>query len=243
LVEALDLAVGARPVGLGGEMADAAGEEQFAQRAVLDVAVCVVGHQSPCGDAVGGEERQGAFDKAGNGRGLLVVVELDVGQAGVVVDDRVRVVVADAGAGGHPVAIALGAIAGGAVPRAPEARVAADIHVQQIARAWPLVAIRLASLSRRTARKSVTLEHLPDGLMRLTGRSGDQPRPPTGGLPDRADPRREILRHPPRLVMRAAGAISQPRTAVACGRVGLKPAMPPPMCRGHRNRTLFRGSS
>jgi hypothetical protein len=38
----------------------------------------------------------------------------------VVVDDRVRVVVADPGFGAHPVPVALGAIAGRAVPGPPE---------------------------------------------------------------------------------------------------------------------------
>ena len=40
-----------------------------------------------------------ALDEGGDGRGLLVGVQLDVGQAGVVVDDRVSEVVADAGLG------------------------------------------------------------------------------------------------------------------------------------------------
>ena len=54
--------------------------EQLAQRAVLDVGEGVVGHQPLGGDAVAGEEGEGALDEAGDGRGFLVVVELDVGQ-------------------------------------------------------------------------------------------------------------------------------------------------------------------
>ena len=49
LVEALDLAVGARPVRLRGEMADAVAGEQLGQGAVLDVAEPVI---APCGCAI-----------------------------------------------------------------------------------------------------------------------------------------------------------------------------------------------
>ena len=69
--------------------------EQFAQGAVLDVAEGVVGHQSLRGDAVLREEGERALEEAGDGRGSLVVVDLGVGEPGVVVDDRVHVVVAD----------------------------------------------------------------------------------------------------------------------------------------------------
>ena len=51
-----------------------------------------------------GEEGERALDEAGDGRGRLVGVELDVGEPGVVVDDRVRVVVADPRLGPRPVA-------------------------------------------------------------------------------------------------------------------------------------------
>ena len=69
--------------------------EQLAQRAVLDVAEAVVGHQPLRDDPVLGEEGERPLDEAGDRRGFLVVVELDVGEPGVVVDDRVREVVAD----------------------------------------------------------------------------------------------------------------------------------------------------
>ncbi len=85
-------------------MADAVAGEQLAQRAVLDVAEAVVGHQPLRDDPVLGEEGERPLDEAGDGRGFLVVVQLDVGEPGVVVDDRVRVVVADPRLGAHPVA-------------------------------------------------------------------------------------------------------------------------------------------
>ena len=55
----------------------------------------VVGHDPLDGDAVGGEERRGRGARnAGGGLALLVGVDLGVGQAGVVVDGGVHVVVA-----------------------------------------------------------------------------------------------------------------------------------------------------
>ena len=168
-------------------------------------------------------------------RGLFVVVQLDVGQPRVVVDDRVRVVVADAGAGGHPVPIALRAITGRAMARTAKARVGADVHVQQIARPRPLIAVRCAPVRSRAAREPVAAQHLPDRLMRLPGGAGDQARPPTGGLADRADPRRKLIGDPPGLAMRAARAILKPRPARARLR---RRGLPPAMRRGHRNRTL-----
>jgi len=78
--------------------------EQFAQRAVLDVAEAVAGHQPLRGDPVFGIEGERAFDEAGDRCRPLVCVELDVGQSRVVVDDCVRVVAADPGLGTHPVA-------------------------------------------------------------------------------------------------------------------------------------------
>jgi hypothetical protein len=121
----------------------------------------------------------------------------------VVVDDRVRVVVADAGRGVHPVPLALGAIAGCAVPGPAEARVAADVHVQQIAGAGPLVTIGLPARRARPTRDTVAEEHLPDRLMRMPGRARDQPRPPTRRLADGADPRLDVGAQTTRLAMRA----------------------------------------
>jgi hypothetical protein len=62
-------------------------------------------------------------------------MDLRVGQARVVVDDRVQVVDAVATS-----AVLAGAVAGDAVAGPLEARLLADVHVQQIAGARPLVA-------------------------------------------------------------------------------------------------------
>jgi hypothetical protein len=106
-VEALNLSVGLRPVGLGAQVLDLTNGEEFSQRAVVDVGERVVGHQALGADAVALKPSQSALHECGDGRGALIGVQLDVGQAGVVVDDRVREVVANAGPIGHPAAAAL----------------------------------------------------------------------------------------------------------------------------------------
>ncbi|MGZ4395110.1 MAG: hypothetical protein ACXVZ2_07095 [Gaiellaceae bacterium] len=60
-MEASDLAVGAGPVGLGGEVADAVAGEQLAQGSVAEVAEAVVGHQPPDEDSVLDEEGERAL--------------------------------------------------------------------------------------------------------------------------------------------------------------------------------------
>ncbi len=58
--------------------------------------------------------------------------------------------------------------------RACEARVALGVHVQQITRARPLVAVR--GLTRRlgSSRAARSLEHFPDRLVRDAGHAGDR---------------------------------------------------------------------
>jgi hypothetical protein len=87
--------VGLWPVGLRLEVPDAVAGEQLAQRAVLDVAEAVVGHQPLGGDAVLAEEGERSFDERCHGLGFFVVVDLDVGEPGVVVDDGARVNVSE----------------------------------------------------------------------------------------------------------------------------------------------------
>jgi hypothetical protein len=84
LVEPLDLPVGAWPIRLGGEVADALAGEQLAQRAVLHVAEAVVGHQPLRRDPVALVEGERTLEEAGDSLGFLVVVELDLGEAGMV---------------------------------------------------------------------------------------------------------------------------------------------------------------
>jgi hypothetical protein len=68
---------------------DPFGGEQLAQRAVADIAPVVVAHQTPDHHPVGAEEGERALAESGDVVRLLVGVELGIGQARVVVDDRV----------------------------------------------------------------------------------------------------------------------------------------------------------
>ncbi len=92
-MEAFDLAVRAAPVGPGLDVLDLVLAEELAEAAALGVDPGVVGHQSRCGDAVLSVPGERAFGEGHDGGVALVVVELDVGQARVVVDDRVGVFV------------------------------------------------------------------------------------------------------------------------------------------------------
>src|ERR1700730_11203758 len=97
----------------------------------------------------------------------------------MVVDDRVREVVADPRLDAPP-AQGLRAVAGDSVAGPQEAGVAACVHVQQITRAGPLVPVgRLLGRPGRP-RDAGTPEHLPDGRVCEPARAGDKPRPPAG---------------------------------------------------------------
>ena len=235
--------VGAGPVGLGSEVTDALAGEQLAEGAVLDVAERVVGHQPLRDHAAVGEPGECALDKAGHGRRGLVVVELDVGEAAVVVDGRVREVASDPGAWIHPVAAALGAITGDRVPGPLESPVAGRVHVQEVAGAGPLVAVRRLLRRPRGPRDAIPREHLRDRRMRPTALASNQSWPPPGAPADRADPlldlRVEQARHP----LRPARAIEQPGVRAALCRTGQQAAMPPPVRRRRRDIESGRGRS
>src|SRR4051794_1102016 len=76
LLVALHLPVRPRRVGPGAPVLDRARMQQLAQRAVVDVAERVVGHQPLRDDAVVEQPVQRAAGEGGHGRGLLVVVDL-----------------------------------------------------------------------------------------------------------------------------------------------------------------------
>ena len=174
---------------------------------------------------------EGSFDEGGHGRCFLVWVELDVGEAGVVVNDRVRVVVADSRLRAHPVARSPRAIAGDAVAGPQEARIARDVHVQQIAGTGPLVAVgRLLGYSR-APREPVAAEHLPDRRVREPGRSGDQAWTPAGLSTAVADPFLQLGGEKTRRSVWTAGAIQQRIRQAAA----IEPAMPPTMRRRRRD--------
>ena len=99
----------------------------------MDVGERVVGHQPLGDDAVVEEPVERALGEGGDSDGGLVVVDLAVGQAAAVVDDRVHVLPADA-------ARAAGAVAGDGVPGLLEAAELLGVHVQKLARARPQIA-------------------------------------------------------------------------------------------------------
>ena len=111
-------------------MPDALALEQFGEVAAASIDERVVGH-----DRLGrietefGEEAQGTLERPRVRVGVLARVQLDVGDATVVVDDAVQMVVADT-----TVARDLAAIPGHPMPRLVEAGQALDIKVQERAR-------------------------------------------------------------------------------------------------------------
>ena len=161
----------------------------------------------------------------------LVAVELAVGVAGVVVDERVHPLVADP----HPL-LGAGAvaIAGDGVAGAGEADEALAVDVQQIAGTGPLVAAAACSRACLGGREMpARLQCSPDGRMRMTGLAGDQPRPPARATPCRADPLAARRRQQPRAAVRPRGAILEAGKRSPLLVRGLRPA-PPPLARGRR---------
>jgi hypothetical protein len=210
-MEALHLPVCLWPIGLRGQMAHLSCEEELAQGAVVGVAPSVVAHQSLRRDAVPFKPRERSADELGDSLGALVAVQLDIGQAGVVIDDRVREVIAHPRAVSHPAAAAPRAISGGTMTGSLKARVARGIHVQQITRARPLVATRSISRLTRASRETVAVKHLPDGRVRMTRLSRDQPRSPAGASPRFADPLLSHMVKQLRRAKRTTAPIGRPR--------------------------------
>src|SRR5439155_19197410 len=160
----------------------------------------------------------------GHGRRPLVAMELDVGEPRVVVDDRVREVVADQPLRMRRLAPARRAIAGDGVARPLEAGVAADIHVQQIAGAGPLVAVGGLPRWPWRAGDARPLEHLPDRRVSKAGESSDQPRTPARLAAAGADPLLQLGVKLARAVAGSAGAIEQTAEARARLLARLAPA-------------------
>src|SRR5436190_23966167 len=78
-----------------------------------------------------------------------------------------------------PLAVLARAVAGETMAGTLEAGVLADIHVQQIAGARPLVAVGGLACRPGWPRDPGPLEHFPDGRVAKAGRAGDQARPPS----------------------------------------------------------------
>jgi len=182
-----------------------------------------VRHHPLCDDAVVCVESEGALEEAGGGLRPRVVVDLRVGQARVVVDDRVHMVDAVRDA------VLRAPIASHSMTGSLEAHVLADVHVQEVARAGPLVAVGWLSLGSWRPREPRSAEHLPHGRVSKAGRSGNQPGSPAGLSPAGADPLLEHGGELPRRAMWSAGAIEEASERTSRLLVRLTPAMPPAM--------------
>jgi hypothetical protein len=233
LVEAFHLAVPPWRVGRGHDVTDVALREQVTQGAVVGIAPRAVGHHAPGGDAAVGKPGQGALSEGGDGGGPLVIEQLAIGQSAVVVDDGVEVVVAQRVA---PLGAGLVPVAGDRVSGAREARVALDVHVQQVARARPLVATERRPRRLGAARQAVAAQHRVHGGVRNSDLAGDQPRTPPGPpalLADAPFGDRVGARRRP---ARPAGTVERPPARPAVLLAGLKPAPLPPVRRAARDR-------
>src|SRR5215210_1721210 len=166
-------------------MPDTAVGEHPGKSFVARVGPGVVADQSLRLDSPLGEVGETAFDEAGHGCGFVVTVELAVGVAGVVVDERVHPFVADPQ---PPLRTGRVTIAGDGVSGPAETNEALAVDVEQIARTGPLVAARLLAWLPRNAGDPLAPKRPPDGGMRVPGLAGDQSRPPTRAASRRADP-------------------------------------------------------
>ncbi len=92
-------------------------------------------HQTLGDDPLGVKPRHGPVGERGHGVRLLIVEELPVDQSGVVIDDRVEVVVAELS---RPVVSRSASIASDRVSGPAEPGIALDVHVQQVPGAWQL---------------------------------------------------------------------------------------------------------
>lgn len=136
-VESFDFAVLPWAVWSDEFVFDVAFSEELAESGAVAVAPGVVGDESfDAGDAVGGEELESAFDETGAGVGAFVGEDLAVGEAAVVVDDGMDVVVA-----GSVCAVA---VTVGSAVSAPAATVGyasefLDVHVDEFAGTFAFV--------------------------------------------------------------------------------------------------------
>ncbi len=169
-----------------------------------------------------------AAQRRGHGDGVLVAVQLAVGQAAVVVQDADH-----DGLAGLACLVLLGALAGGPVPGPIELGHPERVDVQQRARVGPLVATMRAAFPARSSADPVTLEHLPVRQAMPAGQPRQPHRPPIGlrsGVQDRLlllgrqRPRTRPGDRPPR------------RTPASVRPLGLARGQPPVPRRGDRRR-------
>src|SRR5690625_3654297 len=185
--------------------------------AAVAVGEGVVGHHPPdAGDAHGGEVDSCPAQEPGAGLGPFVVVDLAVGQAGVVIDHGVDVVIADA--------LLAVAVARGAAVGAPPAAVGdlaqlLHIHVDQLlgpasfvahggglggADLLPAHRVQLAQIGHAGA-----AQHPRDRACGHTQLGGDPVRPAPMGAAAGHDPLGHLARCAPGAAVGAAGTVIQ----------------------------------
>jgi len=168
--EGFGFAVCARCVGAGADVADVVLGEQSREVGGA-VAAAVVGEDALDGGAalvIGSDQAAGDGDAVA---GLLGGSQLDLGEAGVVVDGHVRVRPAD------PVA-ALRAVTEDALSDVPEPTQLLDVEVHQLARRVVLIPIGRRSWQASLARAVIPPKHPPDRGRRSTQRRRQRTRPP-----------------------------------------------------------------
>jgi len=204
-VEAFDLAVGLGPVGAG-LLGFGGGAFAGPVPGAAAVAGPVVGQDAFAVDAPGGEPALGAAPEVRGGLAAFVVVDLAVHQAAVVVEGAVQVAVAGFGAGVRRPASTVGApaAAGG------NARQLLDVHVDQLARGFAHVPLRLRGGA--VADVEAPQARLVQDRLHCRGRQADPVGDP-GGAPSPGaqldDPPPGRLRCARRAPAGPAGAIGQ----------------------------------
>jgi hypothetical protein len=191
-------------------------------------------------DARGGEEGRGPAEEGRAGGGLLVRVDLVVGQAAVVVDGGVNVVEAHVAAPGAAGLAAQDLVA--AAVRDPAELL--DVHVDQVA--GPLTLIAADDLPGGPVQEGQTVQAVP-GQDPVNGRGGQaQDRPKAGGakfarLPQSAHPGLHRRRSAVRCRQETAGAVVQSLFALR------PPAADPLVARGagdaHLGRDMCDGAT
>jgi len=133
LNEALGLAVGLRPIGSDAHMSQ--GQAIAGLGEVLrDVARGVVGHHGLDSDTLAGKPGECTLEESHRGAFSLVGQDLDVGEAGGIVDTDVDILPAYT-----PSPVSL--VAGDATPDAPDLAELLDIEVQELAGIAPAIAL------------------------------------------------------------------------------------------------------
>jgi hypothetical protein len=158
-------------------MGNALPDQEIGQGAVLRIGPGVVALQPLGLDPVGAKEGDRPLHEADHRRAPLVAMQLGVGEAGVVVDNRVSELVS------HPFAhlrTAAGAVAGHRVAGTGEASKALGVRLQQVARAGPLETAHRLLRGGRPAREAAPEKAAGDSRVGDAELGGDQPRPPAG---------------------------------------------------------------